>query len=203
MQTDSKYRGAGTYPRELVPAARPGDVVRMEPGGGVYMVDTMIPQPGFKIFDSDASNSVTVSANSTNSDNEATDMEMDDNWLGQYRLLQPGNDINPDVEVRIDMGGKTAPLYTNKNKRGEYTRDTLTPVGHDGSSTQVPNDFNLHLSELYVFEDEMPYFTFENTTAGDETVQGLYWSGFQYRLEPFDGTPGGHVEPIPTQRVLE
>lgn len=192
-----EFRGAGVYPESLVPAFRPGDYIRTEPDGDVYEIDALSPQMGFTVFD----DGVTVSGEDDSVDNEATSMEVPTDWLGQYRPIQIGTDLPADVEVRVDQGGKESPFATNKNEWGSYTRDSLTPLGYDGNATVSEDDFNLHLAELYVYEDEVPYFTFDNTTAGDETVQEWAWSGFQYRLSSVGNQPAGHVEPVPIEAI--
>lgn len=196
--TSGEYRGAGVYPRELVPAARPGDHVRLEPDGDVYEVDVMVPQPTVRIF----TGGVTVTTNGINSDNEATNLEMPTNWLGQYRPIHLGNDLDGDPRVTIDQSGQQAPLYTNKNFRGEFEDITATEIGNDTSGTVVSDSFNHHLEELYVWEDNTPYFTFEDINGNNPTISDIRYAGFQYRLVPAQN-PQGHVEPVPTERVRE
>lgn len=202
---DNEFRGAGVYPRELVPAARPGDYVSLEPSGDPYKVDQMVAQPGVFAFDSDDGNGVTIGANDQEFDNEAEDLEMNRMWLGQFRPLHLGEDLPGGVNVTVDMGGKQSPMYTNKNQRGEIADETPAMVADDATGTSVVSDaFNTHLTEMYVYEDEVPYFSFENTTAGQVTVDDLRFAGFQYRLEPLSSTPAGaHVEPIPVERVKQ
>lgn len=193
------------YPRDLVPAFRQNDYVRLEPSGDVYIVDVMVAQPGVRIFQTDESNGVSPGANNTDSDNEATNLELPEGWLGQYRPVHLGQDLQDDVRMTIDLGGQQAPIYTNKNVRGEIEDETPTEISDDGTGTSVQSDsFNTHLAELYVFEDEVPFFTFEETGGGTPTISDIRYSGFQYRLESANSVPNGvHVESVPTQRVRE
>lgn len=196
--------GAGVYPRELVPAVRPGDYVRLEPSGETYMVDLMVPQPGVKAFDSDDSNGITPGANSTSADNKASELEMPNNWLAQYRPTRLGADLDDGVEIQIDMGGKQAPLYTNKNRRGEYIDESSAEIGTDTSGTNFTADtLNHALMELYIWEDELPYFTFTETAGNNPTVSDLWFQGFQFRLESTGVPADAHVEPVPTERVRD
>lgn len=199
------YHGAGVYPKELVPACRPGDYVSLEPDGDVYTVEVMTAQPGILAFDSDDSSGVPLAANETVRDNEATELELPTQWMGQYRLTQLGADLPDDVTATIDLGGKQAPLYTNKNSRGGYVEESTVEVADDTTGTDVTGDgFNHHLTELYIYEDEVPYFTFEETGGASPTVSDLRFQGFQFRLEPASNVPSdAHVEPVPTERIRE
>lgn len=200
---DMAFRGAGVYPKNLVPAVRPGDYVRLEPSEDVYQVDVMAPQPGVLAFDSGDSNGVTVSTNGTNTDNQPIELEMPENWLAQYRPVHLGNDLDGDVLVTIDQGGQQAPMYTNKNFRGEWDEATATEIGNDDSSTVVSDAFNSNLVELYIHEDEVPYFTFEDVDGNNPTVSDIRFAGFQYRLDRATPPDNAHVEPVPTERVRE
>lgn len=201
---DKTFRGAGVYPFELIPAMRPGDYVRLVPDGDTYQVDVMVPQVKIEAFDSDKSNGVDPGNNSTSTDNEATDLEMPSKWLAQLRPTQLGNDLPDGHIIRIDLGGKQAPLYTSKNVRGEYEEEDQSLIGDDGTGTTVTGDrFNNQLMELYIFEDEVPYFTFEDTTGASQTINDLTFQGYQYRLTETTVPNGAHVEPVPTERVRE
>jgi len=203
---DSMFRGAGVYPRELVPAIRPGDYVELQPAEETYQVDVMTVQPGVFAFSSDNSNGVAVANNGTTSDNEATDLEQNRMWLAQYRPTQIGDDLQDDIHITMDLGGKQSPLYTNKNNRGEIVEETAAQVSDDTTGTEITADqFNDHLMELYIFEDEVPYFTFEDTGgSGGITVSDIRFAGFQYRLTEAGSVPNGaHVEPVPTERVKD
>lgn len=182
----SHPRGAGLYPVQLQPAVRRGDYVELADPGSIHRVLELQVQPGVKAFDSGTSDDVTVTANSTNSDNELNALEVPSNSIGQFRLIQPGSDIPADVEVEVDLGGSQAQAYITDNKRGFYTRETGTHEGYANGSPQ-PDTVHTHLTELYLVEDQDVYFTFTNTTAGDETVQNVVYSGYQYVIsDPVD-----------------
>jgi hypothetical protein len=179
--------------------------VSLEPSGDLYKVGKMVVQPGILAFASADGNGVTIGANDSEFDNEAEDLEMNRGWLGQYRPLHLGEDLPDGVNVHVDMGGKQSPMYTNKNQRGEIADETAAMVADDATGTSVVSDIlNTHLSEMYVYEDEVPYFSFKNTTGAQVTVNDVRFAGFQYHLESLSTAPGGaHVEPVPVERVKQ
>lgn len=187
--------GSGAYPNDLEPVARPSDFVQLSPMGEVRRVEAFAAQPGIDAFDSDGGNGITVSANSTNYDNEAKELRQPDGWLAQYRLIAPGRDIPDGINVQVDHGGEQAPLYTTKNGRGEFDQETGTEIGHEGGSAVTSDEIATSLLEWYVVGDTPPIFTFENTTGSDVTVSDIRFSGFQYRLSTATGAPSG-VRPI-------
>lgn len=186
--------GAGPFPNELEPVARPGDFIEIHPTGEIRQVEAFSPQPAVKALDSDKGNGVTVGANSSDPGNELTELRLPRGWLGQFRIMAPGK-IPDGINVTVDQGGEQAPLWTTKNARGEFNNETGTEVGYEGGSTVTNDEVVNSLLEWYVFEDTPPIFSFENTTGSSITVSDIRFSGFQYRLSQ-TGAPSG-VRPIP------
>lgn len=203
-QGNAQLRGAGAYPQELVPAVRPGDHAELVPLGEIKQVDAMVPQPGVLALDSDGSNGVTVADGSTDSDNELTNLEMPEGWLAQYRITQPADDMDDGVTFTVDMGGSQAPMYTNKTFRGEIIDSTATQHAETSGGSDVTADtLNTHLLEFYIWEDEVPYLTIENSSGAQVTADDILFQGFQYRMADVSGSPNGNAEPLPVERVRE
>lgn len=184
-------RGAGAYPRDLVPVALAGDYVHLKPDDVVRQVETTVVIPTLLAFDSGKSNGVTANSNDTTADQEATELEQRNNWLAQYRLLFPQADIPNGIdEVRVDLGGAQAPLFTTKQQRGFYQRDTSALAGY------AP------VTELYILEDEAPQFSFVNSTGSNITIQDMRFGGYQFELGPPTDAPQD-VQPVvlPTEAI--
>lgn len=197
-QMNDHPRGAHLFPPELVPAVLPGDYIEVLGDNSVRRITNIIQQPGVFTFDASQGNDVLVGANSTVSDNEVEAIEMPDTVAGQVRMVDPGNDIPSDVQVQIDLGGRASQMMTTNNEQGFIDHETGTQVGYDGTGTVADDDIDTHLTELYLFGPQDIYFTFTNTTAGDETVSDVRFSGYQYVTEPVtrDDVPDG-VRPVP------
>lgn len=184
-------RGAGAYPADLVPVALAGDYVELRPAGEVRQVEVVVAVPTLLAFDSGKSNGVTANSNDTTADQEATELEQRTDWLAQYRFLFPDADIPQGIStVTLDLGGNQAPLYTSKNQRGFIEQDTSALGGYSAAT------------ELYIFENEPPKFSFTNTTGSNITVNDLRFGGFQYQLSPATELPAG-VQPVvlPTEAI--
>lgn len=190
-------RGANLYPQDNVPAVLPGDYIRAVDSGQIRRVERIIQQPGVLAFEAATNDDVTVSGNSRSDDNEVNAIEMPEGVAAQLRLVHPGEDIPSDVEVEIDLTGQQAQMMTTNNKRGFWDRQTGVEEGFDGSSV-VANGPDTQLTELYLFGPQDIFFSFNNTTAGSETVQDMRFAGYQYQTEAVSAgeAPAG-VEPIP------
>lgn len=183
-------RGAGVYPADLVPIALPGDLIKLRPDDEVREVVTVTSNPTIRAFQSDKSNSVSVSANSTSSDNSADALMQRDGWLAQYRVINPEKDFPSGIdEVQVDLGGSQAPLYTSKNARGFFNADTGQIAGMSG------------ILDLYIWEDEEPQFTFENDSGSSITIQDVGFAGYEYELS--DPIQEDHRQPVvvPTEAI--
>lgn len=197
-------RGAGAFPRHLVPAARVGDYFRLLPADDVYEVRAVVPQPGVRAFNSNDDDDLTIDAGATDEDNEMTQLAMADNWLGQLRFVQPGVELPDGVEIRVDYGGRQAPFFTSKNSRSVIDNNTGTLAGYDeDDDAAVAFEHASALAEFYVFEDEVPYFTVENTSDGEVDVADLTFSGWQYQLsrDPVSLPDNTHPVTVPTERI--
>lgn len=204
-------RGAGPYPRNLEPVALEGDIVKLisqhldEPV--IRQVEAFEPQPTIVEFDSDDGDDITVSGNDSNTDHELTRLEVPDGWIGQFRMVRLGLDIPADIEITVDQGGSALPLYSTKNRQGRIDRATGTEIGHDDTGADqwiVEEDINTQLVEWYVWEQEPPIFSFENTTAGDVGVSDIRFSGYMYRTIPVNRVPDNvHPIPLPVGSIRE
>lgn len=190
----------GAYPRALDPIARPGDVLRLDPLDELREVLFFIVQPGVNAFQTQ----ISVAANDTEADNEATELEMPDTMLGQFRMVHPGEDLTDGINVTVDQQGQQAPLFTTKKARGFYDDQTGTMEGNDGASV-VGNFRESRLTEVYVWEDNPPFYTFENTTGGSLNIQNIRFAGYHYKLGPvLDRAPDGRTPvAVPISRIRE
>lgn len=189
----------GAYTPEFTPVARPGHVIRLDDGGQFnhYRVEryTAIPQ---------VVETITVGQNSTNTDVELTELELWDDWLGQWRLLDLANDIpTGDISVELDLGGRQAPVWATQNGRGSIDRETGAVTAWDqNASASAVEDQLTHLSELFTFEQDVPYATVENTaTSGGDVDVPLTFSGFIFELEGPVQEPSEQPVQVPIENV--
>lgn len=191
--------------RQFTPALRPGDIVQLDPltvgpnnDPRIHPVRQFVQAFGIH------ADSVTVNANSTNRDNELTSISMPDGFLGQHRLLAPGVDIPQGVNVTVDHGGQEAPYGTSKNTRSEFENSTGTEQGYDEDANSPTNSWGIvsSLLEFWTWENNPPYFTFENTTASQVTID-MTFVGYHYKLGSTvspDEVPGEPVH-VPVERI--
>lgn len=179
-------RGAGAYPDEFAPVARAGDVVELIGLQKFRVVERVHALPTIMAFDARNSNGVTVNANTTNDDNEATNLGQESNVLAQLRMFNPRGAIGPSILARVDQGGANTPLYKTKNYIGQVDQSTEAVLASG-------------VTELYVFEDQNnPFFTFINTAGSSRNVNDLAFAGFQFRLNDEDLTQiPSQVQPVP------
>lgn len=192
------WGGAGPYPRELVPVALPGDYVELVGLDETRRVEVMLAFPEVKALQS----GVTVSANGEDADNALRELEQPTGWLAQFRMVQPGEDLPDGITVSVDYGGSEQPFYETNNAVGQFENSTGTVEGYDesGGASFTSDNVNTQLLEFYlhgtVEAKRVPLFTFQNSTAGNVTVQNLTFSGYQYRMSGPTTPPEG-VEAIP------
>lgn len=192
------WMGAGPYPPDLVPVALPGDYVKLVGLDEVREVEVMLAFPEVKALQ----DGVTVNANSTDSDNPLSELEQPTGWLSQFRMVQPGEDIDDGISVQVDYGGSEQPFYQTNNTLGEFENTTGTVEGYDESAgaSFTSDDVMTQMFEFYVYgtseAKKTPLFTFINSTAGPITVQDLTFSGYQYRMSAPTSAPDGYT-PIP------
>lgn len=192
-RTEQKIRprGNGVFPRELVPIARAGDLIRLKPENEARRVETVVSVPTVRAFDSSKSDGVSVSGNSTSSDNNAEALEQSENWLGQFRLIHPEADLPANVDVEVDLGGAQAPLWTSKNARGVINADTAQIAGLTGAL------------DVHVWQTDEPKVTFINNSGNQQTIQDLRFAGFQYQLSADPVQVPTNVQPVvvPTEAI--
>ncbi|MFW5900676.1 MAG: hypothetical protein ACOCTH_02750 [Halodesulfurarchaeum sp.] len=165
----------GAYNTQFEPIARKGDVVEVQPRG-FYRVEavgyqpTLTPEDAFEPEDGDLEK------------REMTDIEQRDGYLAQYRLPHIASRLPDDVTIKIDHDGRQAPMFEAKNVRGFIDNETGVIYSMDGDGDVVQDDHLTAFTELFVFEDNAPYFTVENTSgAGIEYTPRF--SGYQFKIE--------------------
>lgn len=148
-----------TFQESFKPVALPDQVVKLLPDEELREVRAVEPMMGITSIDFGP-----LSAGGKNGPdgNEVTELTMDTNHLGQFRMSV----LSP-VEIQVNQDGKQDQRFTNSNTRG-----TITPT--------TP----LHLAELFVFQDGLPFFIIENpnTYALERTL--VSFQGFKLILEP-------------------
>lgn len=189
------------WPRNLDPIAMPGDYVGLTPLDEIRRVLRVSIRPEIQVF----SDAISLSANATSSDHEMSELAMPDGWLGQWRMLKPGADIPNGVDVQMDHGGENAPSWTTKNARGSIDHTIGTIEGDDAAGTATADQLETRLTEVYVWEDEVPYLTFTETAGATPSIQDMRFSGYVYKLgAPRRTTPDGSTPlAVPVQRVRD
>jgi len=182
----------GAFNGGFEPIARPGGFVQFDDvsDGAIYAVRAYNVLPEIQLED-----------NFTPSDGgiekrELTDIEMDEGFLAQYRLLKLPEQLPDDVEIEIDHDGKQAPLYQTENVRGVLTNETGAVYTDDTAGGSVVDQHLSQFTELFVWEDNPPYFTVKNNTGGPIDV-ALTFSGYAYHLEEVAAEPENFGGPQP------
>jgi len=165
MGSDTPY----PHHNDFEPLLRVDSTVELQPSIGTFGVEIVEVLPTIETQE------FTVGANDTVNEAEMRSLYAQDGTLAQYRLVNPdtGEAIPDGVEITVDQGGEEAPRFNNKNRRGFYDSDTVT-IGDAAQQTEL---FQLHDTDLF--------FTFENTTSGDETFS-LKYTGYAYKLSNID-----------------
>lgn len=187
---------AGAFNSSFEPVARVGDVIDVQPRG-MYQVERLGLQPGINT-------TITVSANDTEQV-ELTDIRQDDGYLAQFRQPRLADELPDGVEVRVDHDGQQAPAFEAKASRGFYDNETGAVYSYDPDSDVAIQDDHLNLfTELFVFEDDVPYFTVRNTTAGEIDYTPTF-VGYQYQIEPITDRQadqmGGQAVAVPSKSI--
>jgi len=166
---------AGAFNSSFEPVARVGDVINAQPRG-YYQVQRLGLQPGLQ------SSTITVAANSIEQV-ELRDIRQDDGYLAQFRQPRLANELPDGVEVRVDHDGQQAPAFEAKASRGFYDNETGAVYSYDPNAGNVTQDNHLDLfTELFVYEDDVPYFTVKNTTGSQITYTPTF-TGYQFAIE--------------------
>ncbi|MFW5905507.1 MAG: hypothetical protein ACOCUO_01520 [archaeon] len=168
----------GVFTRDFTPVALPGNVVRLDDGDSRedYRINRLAPFPTVNI------GTLTVGAEDTSRNNEMTELEMWDGWLGQYRPVSLTESLPDDVGIQFDQGGNRAPLYELVNERPEITNESLYSLTRDPDDNDQHIESLLHMLELYVWEDENPRVTVINRSDAEVEVD-LTYTGFGFQLE--------------------
>jgi len=173
----------GAYNHQFEPVARVGDVIDVQ-SRGIYRVTALGPQPNLQPEDE-----FTV-ADTESEKRELTDTEQRKNFLAQYRLPQLASRLPDDVVIRIDHDGRQEPLYEAKNVRGELDNEVGAIYSQDGSGSVVQEEQLTAFTELFIYEDNVPYFEVENN-SGSQITYTPRFVGYQFALEELNSVPGG------------
>jgi len=186
----------GAYTQELTPLALPDDYLVLDDGADMryFEIERFRPQPA---VDADT---ITV-ADNDDEKAELTNLEVWDGWLAQFRPIQLTESLPDDVTLRVDQGGKTARRYTTKDTAQAVDNgDFYQEVADDGDNERVISSLE-YLYEQYVWEQEVPYFTLENTSGGQVNVD-LTFSGFLFKLDPVNRQQvDGQPVHVPIERI--
>lgn len=181
----------GAYTPDPTPVARPRDIVELDDGSSrqVYEVQqyAVLPEIDTQEFD--------VGANSVETNTPLENLELWDDWLGQYRFKRLADDLPDGVNLQFDQGGSQAPLYQNLNQRGDLDNDSLTADYPDNTGTTIEVEPLSHLTEFFVLSDEAPEITIENTT-GNQVTFTLTYFGWKFGLNPVGNAEVGNRTPI-------
>lgn len=169
----------GAFNSSFDPVVRAGGVLNFNgiDSGDLYVVQNINVLPGITL-DEDFS-----VPDGQQEKQEITELEMDDGFLGQFRLLSLAEELPDDVEIKIDHGGKQSPMYETKNRRGFLDNTTGAVYTDDGAGSAVSDHQMSRFSELFVWEDSTPYFTVENN-SGAQVDFNLTFTGYAYSTEP-------------------
>lgn len=172
---DGTHReGAGPYSHDFEPAFRPSEYVELHRLDHVHKVQAVEPVPAIDV-------TLSVTANGTNADQAIEELDVGENVMGQWRVLNSA-DIRDGTNVQIDQHGKQAVMYETKNQRGHIDTDTPDLAGESV------------FSELYQYEDRNLHATVVEED-GDGSDLTLTFSGWIYDLSvPQDNPPAG-VDP--------
>lgn len=182
----------GAFNGGFDPITRPGGFVQFDSAttGPVYAVTGYNVLPGITLESDFSVNDGSLEKR------ELTDIEMDDGYLSQYRLLRLPEELPDDVEIRVDHDGKQSPLYQTKNRRGALDNQTGAIYTDDGANSSIVDAHDSRFTELFVWEDNPPYFTVENNSGGQVTFN-LTFSGYAYELEQVAEGPSNFDGPQP------
>jgi len=175
----SPYTANQPYNTDLEPALTPDATVELQPGTDTRIVDLVEVVPTVETQE------VTVSGNSTNEEVEMRGLYLPENVLGQFRLT---GGLPDNVRISIAQGGAESPRFSIKNQNGFIDSDTIAA----GDANQQTELFQLHDTDLF--------FTFENTTSGDETFN-LKYTGYAYKLSNIDIAADEADIQVPIERL--
>lgn len=169
----------GAFNSSFDPVVRAGGVLNFNEidSGELYAVQNVNVLPGVTLDEN------FVVADGQQDKREITELEMDDTFLGQFRLLALADELPDGVEIRVDHGGKQSPMYETKNRRGVLDNTTGTVFTSDGAGNVSADEQMARFTELFVWEDTVPYFTVIND-SGAQVDFDLTFTGYAYDTEP-------------------
>jgi hypothetical protein len=184
----------GAYTSELSPVAYYGQPVLLDSGSEqqAYRVTQVIPQVGI------TTDTVTINGQDEEVNVKATELETWDGWLAQWRPTNWTQDIPDDINITVDQGANNKSVYQTRNSQGVLEADTPSELLDEGPAAEITNHANL--LEFYVFEDEPPRITYENPTAGQETVS-IEFTGFAFNVERISGAPDEQPVYVPVEGI--
>lgn len=166
------------------PAVDVGQVLRLDDGDGFRYgeVRRRATMPELPL------ETITVGPNSTETDFEASKLEVWDGWIGQYRFERLADELPADVTARVDLGGRQAPIWVNKNSRSDINRDTGSVLARNPSDDSVVvEDVRTDLTEIWVREQDTAYLTVRNE-SGSQVEIDLTACGYLYQLQSTSST---------------
>lgn len=166
--------GAGPYSHDFEPAFRPGEYIDLRGLGFVHRVEGVAPVPAIET-------TLSATANGTNSDQSLDELEMEDNMIAQWRLLD-GSQVRDGTDIQMDQRGQQSVMYSTKNERGHIDTDTASLAGESV------------LTELYQYEDRDLHATVVET-GGDGSDLSLTFSGWAFDLSDELGSAPASVDP--------
>ena len=186
---------AGAFNSGFDPAARPGDVVEFPERG----IARQVAQ--YNLLPNISGPEVTVADNSEEKV-EVTEIEMPDDFLGQFRLPFIAQELPEDVEIRVDHDGRQEPKYETKNERGFIDSRTGAILGDDPETGDtLLEDLQTRFTEMYVYEQNPPFFSFRNESGSSQTID-LTFAGYSFRLGDEVRDPNGVVQ-LPTRALRQ
>ena len=152
----------GAFNTSFRPVAEPGQVVNLLPREQLYEVEKLEQLPDLGPFDF---GEVGAGGQAVDADGqvqqELEDLELRSDHLGQFRM-----EIVSPVEVEVNQPGRQNQRFKTVNIRGSFTTDTPS-----------------HLSEFYVFGDDVPYFIVENPNPFDLQQSLVQIRGYRIWLD--------------------
>lgn len=151
------------FQQERVPVALAGQVLRLEPRDELRAVRSLEQLPLIGPVDFGA---ITAGQNATDSSGDV-EIEVTELENRQQQLTQIWVHVMSPVEVEVRQDGQQDTRFQTANETAVITQD-MSP----------------QFSELFVLEDDVPYFVVSNPNTYDLQKSLVAFSGFKYLLEP-------------------
>ena len=183
----------GAFTPEFTPVAQKGHVVELDFGSerNTYAVDQVAALPIIETQE------ITVADGDREPNVDLENLEVWDGWFAQYRLPRLTQELPDGVTLQFDQGGAQSPLYQNQNVRGKIDNNTpVQSVEDDAGNAEVES--LVHLLEQFVYEQDTPEVTVENTSGSSQTIS-LTYAGWAYNVSPTQST--GQPTYIPVESI--